>query len=93
MLCIVVSRLPALSQRLMLSDYQIGLDFASGVGLWNVGEMQSEAPLASHSASGDSYRTRITDQTTDTLCRIRRTYINPTPVGAGFHACPRHTIA
>ena len=33
MLCIVGSRLPAVSQRLMLLDYQIGLDFASGVGL------------------------------------------------------------
>ena len=32
MLCIVVSRLPAVSQRLMLLDYQIGLDFASGTG-------------------------------------------------------------
>jgi hypothetical protein len=30
--CIVVSRLPALFQRLMLLDYQIGLDFASGMG-------------------------------------------------------------
>ena len=33
MLCIVVSRLPAVFQRLMLLDYQIGLDFAFGVGL------------------------------------------------------------
>ena len=32
MLCIVVSRLPALFQRLMLLDYQNGLNFASGVG-------------------------------------------------------------
>jgi len=32
MLCIVVSRLPALFQRLMLLDYQIGLNFASGTG-------------------------------------------------------------
>jgi hypothetical protein len=32
MLCIVVSGLPAVSQRLMLLDYQIGLDFASGMG-------------------------------------------------------------
>ena len=32
MLCIVVSRLPAVFQRMMVSDYQIGLDFASGVG-------------------------------------------------------------
>jgi hypothetical protein len=32
MLCIVVSRLPAVFQRLMLLDYQIELDFASGVG-------------------------------------------------------------
>jgi len=30
MLCIVVSRLPALSQRLMLLEYQIRLGFASG---------------------------------------------------------------
>jgi hypothetical protein len=30
MLCIVVSRLPAVFQRLMLLEYQIGLDFASG---------------------------------------------------------------
>jgi len=30
MLCIVVSRVPAVFQRLMLLDYQIGLDFASG---------------------------------------------------------------
>ena len=33
MLCIVVSRLSAVFQRLMLLDYQIGLDFAFGVGL------------------------------------------------------------
>jgi len=32
MLCIVVSRLPTVFQRLMLLEYQIGLDFASGVG-------------------------------------------------------------
>jgi hypothetical protein len=32
MLCIVVSSLPAVSQQLMLLQYQIGLDFASGVG-------------------------------------------------------------
>jgi len=30
MLCIVVSRLPAVFQRLMVLDYQIGLNFASG---------------------------------------------------------------
>ena len=33
MLCIVASCLPALFQQLMLLDYQIGLDFASGVEL------------------------------------------------------------
>jgi hypothetical protein len=32
MLCIVVSRLPTVFQRLMLLDYQIELDFASGMG-------------------------------------------------------------
>jgi len=31
MLCIVVSRFSAVFQRLMLLDYQIGLNFASGV--------------------------------------------------------------
>jgi hypothetical protein len=31
MLCIVVSRLSAVFQRLMLLDYQIGVNFASGV--------------------------------------------------------------
>ena len=43
MLCIVVSCLPAVSERLMLLDYQIGLYFASGVGSWNVGKMVSES--------------------------------------------------
>ncbi len=32
MLCIVVSRFTAVFQRLMLLDYQIGLDFACGTG-------------------------------------------------------------
>jgi hypothetical protein len=32
MLCTVVSGLSAVFQRLMLLDYQIGLDFASGTG-------------------------------------------------------------
>jgi hypothetical protein len=32
MRCIVVSRLSVVFQRLMLLDYQIELDFASGVG-------------------------------------------------------------
>ncbi len=46
MLCIVVSRLPALYQRLMVLDYQIGLDFASGVESWNVGKMVIESEFA-----------------------------------------------
>jgi len=46
MLCIVVSRLPAVFQRLMLLDYQIGLDFASGVESWNVGKMKKKSALA-----------------------------------------------
>jgi hypothetical protein len=36
MLCIVVSRLPAVFQRLMLLEYQIGLDFAFGVYSCNI---------------------------------------------------------
>ena len=46
MLCIVVSRLPAVFQRLMLLDYQIGLNFASGVESWNVGKMNIESAIA-----------------------------------------------
>jgi hypothetical protein len=46
MLCIVVSRLPALFERLMLLDYQIGLDFASGVESWNVSKMVIESGFA-----------------------------------------------
>ena len=38
MLCIVVSRLPALFERLMLLDYQIRLDLASGVVSMDVNE-------------------------------------------------------
>ena len=41
MLCIVVSCLPAVFHWLMFIDYQIRLNFASGVGLKNVGEMNT----------------------------------------------------
>jgi hypothetical protein len=46
MLCIVVSRLPALFDRLMLLDYQIGLNIASGVESWNVSKMVIESGFA-----------------------------------------------
>ena len=46
MLCIVVSRLPALFERLMLLDYQIGLDLASGVEQQNIGEMNIQSAVA-----------------------------------------------
>ncbi len=46
MLCIVVSRLPALIERLMLLDYQIGLNIASGMGSWNVGNIKIQSVLA-----------------------------------------------
>ena len=46
MLCIVVSLLPALSYGLMLLDYQIRLNFASGVGSWYVGKLVSESAFA-----------------------------------------------
>jgi len=51
---IVVSRLPAVFQLLMLLDYQIELNFASGAGFENVGNMHSEPTLASHFANRDS---------------------------------------
>jgi len=49
MLCIVVSRLPALFERLMLLDYQIGQNIASGVESWNVSKMVIESGFAWHS--------------------------------------------
>ena len=48
MLCIVVSRLPALFQRLMLLDYQIELNFASGVESWNVANKEIVSAIARH---------------------------------------------
>ena len=42
MLYIVVLRPPALFEQLMLLDYQTGLDFASGVESWNVGNKVRE---------------------------------------------------
>ncbi len=48
MQCIVVPRLPALFEQLVISDYQIGLDFASGVGSWNIGKMVSESEIGTH---------------------------------------------
>jgi hypothetical protein len=46
MQCIVVSRLPTVFPLLMLLDYQIGLDFASGVESWNIVKMVSESGFA-----------------------------------------------
>ena len=61
MLCIVVSRLPAVFQRLMLLDYQIRLNFASGVELQNVGQMKSETALGLHLVRLQSELTRTMD--------------------------------
>jgi hypothetical protein len=48
------------------------------------------SPLSVHLLSD---LTTDKNQMTLILCPIRRAYINTAPVGAGFHACPRHTIA
>ena len=85
---IVVSRLPALFPRLMLLDYQIGLDLASGVGSRNVGNMHSEPTLASHSTHFDSSRTRNTIHKVEALCRIRRTYIHIRHSGRAWQPSP-----
>jgi hypothetical protein len=45
MQCVVVSRLPTVFPLLMLLDYQIGLDFASGAGSVNVDKMNIESPF------------------------------------------------
>ena len=46
MLCIVVSCLPAVSERLMLLEYQNELNFAPGVEPLNVGGMQQKSAFA-----------------------------------------------
>ena len=83
MQCIVVSRLPALFQRLMLLDYQIGLIFAFGVGLQNVGEVHIGASSACKMAN--HYKKRIVpmDQMRDSLFRICPTYISVETGGRG----------
>ena len=76
MQCIVVSCLSAVFQRLMLVDYQIGLNFASGVGLCNVGEMDIESAIARFSALLCARWIITAYEMTAELCRIRRTYIH-----------------
>ena len=76
MLGIVVSRLPAVFQRLMLLDYQIGLNFASGMGLQNVGEIDIESSIARFSVPLCTTWIALAHQTASELCHIRRTYIH-----------------
>ena len=75
MLCIVVSCLPALFERLMLLDYQIRLNFASGVGLQNIGETDIESATARFLVLLRTKLIGMAFQTPNELCRIRRTYI------------------
>ena len=85
MRCIVVSGLPALFQRPMLIGYQIGVDFAFGMVLKNVGEVHSGASSACKMEPLDTKRTVPTDQMRYSLFRIRPTYIS---VGTGGRGSP-----
>ena len=88
MLCIVVSCLPALFEWLMLLDYQIGLDFASGVGSWNVGELDIESAIARFSVLLCTTRIVTAYEPTYGLCRIRRAYIHIRHIGRAWQPSP-----
>ena len=88
MLCIVVSRLPALFERLMLLDYQIGLNFASGVESWNVGELDIESAIARFSVLLCTTWIVTAYEPTYGLCRIRRAYIHIRHIGRAWQPSP-----
>ena len=88
MLCIAVSRLPALFQRLMLLDYQIGLDLASGVEQQNIGETDIESATARFSVRLCTTRMVKAYLTTAELCRIRRVYIHIRHSGRAWQPSP-----
>ena len=92
MLCIVVSRLSSLFQRLMLLDYQIGLNFASGVGFWNVGEMDIESAIARYSVLLRTKLMGMSLQTVHELCHIRRTYIHIQNSGRAWQPSPTRNL-
>ena len=73
MLCIVVSRLPAVFQRLMLVEYQIGLNFAPGMGLQDVDDAHIDATKIGKTPHLYSECTDILHQKHIRLYRIRRT--------------------
>ncbi len=88
MLCIVVLRSPALFERLMLVDYQIGLDFACGVEQQNIGETDIESATARFSVLLCTTRIITAYETTADLCRIRRTYIHIRHSGRAWQPSP-----
>ena len=102
MLCIVVSRLSAHFQRLMLLDYQIRLNFASGVGSGNVGGIIKESTLGPRLVRFYSEWTRTMYSISGALCRIRRVYIHirhsgrawqPSPTRRFWHPAQKRTSA
>ena len=88
MQCIVVSRLPALFERLMLLDYQIGLNLASGVEQQNIGETDIQSATARFSVLLCTTRIVTAYETTADLCRIRRTYIHIRNYGRAWQPSP-----
>ena len=88
MLCIVVSRLPAVFQRLMVLDYQIGLNFASGVESWNVGELDIESAIARFSVLLCTTWITTAYEITAELCRIHRIYIHIRRTGRAWQPSP-----
>ena len=92
MLCIVVSCLPTVFQRLMLLDYQIRLNFASGVGSGNVGGIIKESTLGPRLVRFYSEWTRTMYSISGALCRIRRTYIHIRNSGRAWQPSPTRRI-
>jgi hypothetical protein len=72
----------------MFLDYQIGLNFASGVESPNAHYMTHESALGTHLNLFYSEWTRANYYIIDALCRIRRTYIHIRNSGRAWQPSP-----
>ena len=76
----------------MLLDYQIGLNFAPGVGSLNAQDMTHESALGTHLNLFYSELTRANYYIIDALCRIRRTYIHIRNSGRAWQPSPTRNL-
>ena len=86
----------------MLLDYQIELNFASGVEQQNIGDTDIESTTARFSVLLSTTRIVTAYEPTDGLCRIRRAYIHkchggrawqPSPTRRFWHPAQKRTSA